>query len=114
MPRAEMCTLNESHEHLLSASFDLSFQGNDGGASFSSSQDANNFGFNDNDDDLFAALPGGMDIDSLGDELAKELGWVENALLYVLLHPRDTLPLTLPCLGPLDWKPQVLMWILIS
>ncbi|KAG5639235.1 hypothetical protein H0H81_005309 [Sphagnurus paluster] len=67
--RAEMYTLMEHHDHLLSASFDLSFQGN-GGAVLSSSQGAN-FGFEDN---LFKASDG-LDFGDLADELAQELGW---------------------------------------
>lgn len=63
-------TLDEYHEHLLSASFDMSFNGR--GVEPSSSQVEQGFDFNDN----FFALSDEIDIgQGLGDELAKELGW---------------------------------------
>lgn len=66
----DMHTLNEYHEHLLSASFDMSLNGR--GVEPSSSQVEQAFDLNDN----FFALSDGIDIgEGLGDELAKELGW---------------------------------------
>ena len=70
--RKEAHTLEEHHEHLLSASFDLSFDKTAPG-DISSSQAAGGF------DDLFA-FSDGLDIgetfgDGLGDDLARELGW---------------------------------------
>ena len=77
--RTEMHTLSEHHDHLLSTSFDVSYQGNDDGPSLSSSQGDINFGFNDIDD-LFALPADELVMDDLADELAKELGWVETPL----------------------------------
>lgn len=70
--RKEAHTLEEHHEHLLSASFDLSFDKAAPG-DISSSQAAGRF------DDLFA-FSDGLDLgepfgDGLGDDLARELGW---------------------------------------
>ena len=66
----DMHTLDEYHEYLLSASFDMSFNGR--GVEPSSSQVEQAFDFNDN----FFVLSDGIDIgEGLGDELAKELGW---------------------------------------
>ena len=69
-PRADLHTLDEFHEHLLSTSFDTSFQNSDGAVwNPSSSQLDRGFGFDDN---LFAD-----DLDmggGIGDELARELG----------------------------------------
>ncbi|EDR15587.1 uncharacterized protein LACBIDRAFT_300643 [Laccaria bicolor S238N-H82] len=66
----DMHTLDEYHEHLLSASFDMSFNGR--GVEPSSSQVEQAFDMNDN----FFVLSDGIDIgEGLGDELAKELGW---------------------------------------
>lgn len=67
--RADNCTLKEHHDHLLSASFDLSFSGS--GSFDPSSQADPAFSL---DDILF---PPGDEIDlgsGLADELAKELG----------------------------------------
>ncbi|KZT02692.1 uncharacterized protein LAESUDRAFT_661292 [Laetiporus sulphureus 93-53] len=72
VPRANLHTLNENHEHLLSGSIDgsLSVAGF-GAVGPSSSQMGGGFGFND---DLFV-LPEGMDLGAeIGDELARELG----------------------------------------
>ncbi|KIK07004.1 hypothetical protein K443DRAFT_129571 [Laccaria amethystina LaAM-08-1] len=66
----DMHTLDEYHEYLLSASFDMSFNGR--GVEPSSSQIEQAFDFNDN----FFVLSDGIDMgEGLGDELAKELGW---------------------------------------
>lgn len=74
-----MHTLTEHHDHLLSASFDLSYHGSGvGGLDPSSSQADINFGFNDNDD--FFAPSDGLDIGGLADELARELGWAASPL----------------------------------
>ncbi|KAF7347844.1 RNA cytidine acetyltransferase [Mycena venus] len=68
-PRADLYTLQEHHDHLLSNSFDLSFNGN--GMDPSSSQNGGGFAL----DDIFLAAPDGLDIgEGLGDDLAKELG----------------------------------------
>lgn len=66
--RAEKCTLKEHHEHLLSGSFDLSFQGS-AGIDVSSSQIDHGFPV----EDFF--LPGDdFDIGGgLGEDFAKEL-----------------------------------------
>ncbi|KAJ7783773.1 Rec8 like protein-domain-containing protein [Mycena maculata] len=78
-PRADMYTLKEHHDHLLSNSFDLSFNANGGDPS--SSQDGGGFAL----DDMFLAATDALDIgDGLGDDLAKELGegwgtFLENA-----------------------------------
>ncbi|KAF8213061.1 Rec8 like protein-domain-containing protein [Mycena galopus ATCC 62051] len=67
-PRADRFTLQEHHDHLLSNSFDLSFNGN---GVDPSSQNGGGFAL----DDIFLAAPDGLDIgDGLGDDLAKELG----------------------------------------
>ncbi|KAF5374749.1 hypothetical protein D9758_000295 [Tetrapyrgos nigripes] len=68
--RADMCTLKEHHDHLLSNSFDLSFQGSAGGLDASSSQPDPGFQPIDN---FFTLNDLDMDI-GLGDELARELG----------------------------------------
>jgi hypothetical protein len=70
--RQEMHTLAEHHEHLLSASFDLS-NGSGGAPGPSSSQISQDFVFDNN----FLNLPSGglLDFEGLGDELEKELGW---------------------------------------
>ncbi|KAF7339482.1 RNA cytidine acetyltransferase [Mycena sanguinolenta] len=68
-PRADQYTLNEHHDHLLSNSFNLSFNGSSGDPS--SSQHGGGFVL----DDIFLAAPDGLDIgEGLGDDLAKELG----------------------------------------
>ncbi|KAJ7630924.1 Rec8 like protein-domain-containing protein [Roridomyces roridus] len=69
-PRADMYTLKEDHEHLLSNSFDLSFNADVGGMA-SSSQNGGGFAL----DDIFLSAPDSLDIgDGLGDDFAKELG----------------------------------------
>ncbi|KAJ6621737.1 hypothetical protein B0H10DRAFT_2017274 [Mycena sp. CBHHK59/15] len=69
--RADMYTLKEHHDHLLSNSFDLSFNGNVAGMDPSSSQAGGGFAM----DDMFLAASDVLDIvDGLGDDLAKELG----------------------------------------
>ncbi|KAL6309946.1 hypothetical protein BKA93DRAFT_722097 [Sparassis latifolia] len=70
--RPNLHMLDEHHDHLLSGSFDVSFNGNAfEGAVPSSSQFDGGFGFSD---DLFA-LPEGIDLGGeIGDELARELG----------------------------------------
>lgn len=69
-PRADMYTLKEHHDHLLSNSFDLSFNAN-GGMNPSSSQNGGGFAL----DDIFMAASDALDIsEGLGDDLAKELG----------------------------------------
>ncbi|KAJ7169912.1 Rec8 like protein-domain-containing protein [Mycena filopes] len=66
-PRADMYTLKEHHDHLLSNSFDVSFHGHDP----SSSQIGGGFAL----DDVFLAASDALDVgDGLGDDLAKELG----------------------------------------
>ncbi|KAG6857548.1 hypothetical protein H0H87_000147 [Tephrocybe sp. NHM501043] len=70
-PRAELYTLSEHHDHILSASFDLSFNGDGNDAIGLSSSHATDFGFDDN---IFA-MSDGLDVGVLADELAKELGW---------------------------------------
>ncbi|KAJ7103545.1 Rec8 like protein-domain-containing protein [Mycena belliarum] len=73
-PRAaDIYTLKEHHDHLLSNSFDLSFDAN-GGIDPSSSQMGGAFVL----DDIFLAASDALDISEglgdLGDDLAKELG----------------------------------------
>ncbi|KAK7064240.1 RNA cytidine acetyltransferase [Favolaschia claudopus] len=68
-PRADQYTLQEHHDHLLSNSLDLSFNGNN--IDPSSSQNGGGFVL---DEDIFLAGPDGLDIGGLGDDLAKELG----------------------------------------
>ncbi|KAI0961589.1 hypothetical protein AcV7_000653 [Taiwanofungus camphoratus] len=70
--RANPHTLDEHHEHLLSGSFDASFnEFGFGGVMPSSSQYEPRFGFSD---DIFG-LSEGMDLEGeIGDELARELG----------------------------------------
>lgn len=64
--------LNESHDHLLSGSFDLTFT-RDGGLLPSSSQFDEGFGFAF--DDNFFSASDGLDLGGeIGDELARELG----------------------------------------
>ncbi|KAF6766048.1 Rec8 like protein-domain-containing protein [Ephemerocybe angulata] len=75
-------TLVENHEHLLSATFDLSFNAGDlsggalarGGGASSSQNDAA-FDFDENPFILSDRLDLGGEGFMLGDELAKELGW---------------------------------------
>jgi hypothetical protein len=68
-PRADMYTLKEHHDHLLSNSFDLSFNGN--GTDPSSSQMGGGFAL----DDIFLAASDALDVgEGLGDDLAQELG----------------------------------------
>ncbi|KAF5312434.1 hypothetical protein D9619_003276 [Psilocybe cf. subviscida] len=67
--RKEMHTLEEHHEHLLSASFEQSCHAGDAGVDISSSQAEplfeNSFAFSD-----------GLELgEGIGDELARELGW---------------------------------------
>ncbi|KAJ3790980.1 Rec8 like protein-domain-containing protein [Lentinula aff. detonsa] len=71
--RADMVTLKEHHDHLLSNSFDLSFQASQrSGFDISSSQVGPDFGFNDN---IFPGFDDGLVIDpGFGDDLARELG----------------------------------------
>ncbi|THV04964.1 hypothetical protein K435DRAFT_961677 [Dendrothele bispora CBS 962.96] len=69
--RADMCTLKEHHDHLLSNSLDLSFQGSGGGLDVSSSQQGD-VGFQPAGDNFFLDDLG-IDL-GLGDELARELG----------------------------------------
>ena len=68
--RKENHTLEEHHEHLLSASFDLSFNHNSHGMEdLSSSQTGAAF-------DNFFPFSDGIDLgDGLGDDLAREIGW---------------------------------------
>ncbi|EPT04358.1 hypothetical protein FOMPIDRAFT_1058151 [Fomitopsis schrenkii] len=70
--RANLHTLDEHHDHLLSQSFDASFSGTGFGAPLSASQMEAGFQFSD---DVFG-MQDGMDLGAgdLGDELAKELG----------------------------------------
>jgi len=70
--RADLHTLNENHEHLLSASFDVSQNGS-GVLPPSSSQFDEGFGYGL--DDNFFGVPDDLDIGGgIGDELARELG----------------------------------------
>ncbi|KAJ3513821.1 hypothetical protein NLJ89_g2734 [Agrocybe chaxingu] len=77
--RKEVHTLDEHHEHLLSASFDLSFQVGPGrglgeGANPSSSQADVSF-------DNFFPFSDGLEVgDGLGDDLARELGWAVSPI----------------------------------
>ena len=68
--RKENHTLEEHHEHFLSASFDLSFINNSHGmGNLPSSQAAAAF------DDFFP-FSDGIDLgEGLGDDLAREIGW---------------------------------------
>ncbi|KAJ6604638.1 hypothetical protein DFH09DRAFT_316557 [Mycena vulgaris] len=69
--RADIYTLKEHHDHLLSNSFDLSFDANGGVMDPSSSQMSGGFAL----DDVFMAASDALDIgEGLGDDLAKELG----------------------------------------
>ncbi len=70
-----MHTLDEHHEHILSASYDLSFNGSVHGAGLDlSSSHAEGHGF---DNSFFSdGLDAGDDLGiGLGDDLARELGW---------------------------------------
>jgi hypothetical protein len=68
--RADLYTLKENHDHLLSAPFDASFNEN-GGLDLSSSQIDGGLGFDDN---IFG-VSDAFDISGgLGDDLARELG----------------------------------------
>ncbi len=68
--RAELCTLKENYDHLLSASFDLSFNGNGPGFSQDPSSSQVDGGFMNDPFFSDGADLGGL----LGDELARELG----------------------------------------
>jgi hypothetical protein len=74
--RAEMHTLTEHHEHLLTASFDLSYLGSGGGSEPFSSKVHADFAFGD--DFLNPPSDGSLDLEGLGDELEKELGWGQS------------------------------------
>lgn len=86
--RGEMHTLTEHHEHLLSASFDLSYHGSGGDPGPSSSQLDTYLGLDSN----FLKPPSDelLDFGGLADELEKELGWglsqAENKELLVRLN----------------------------
>ncbi|GLB36139.1 putative N terminus of Rad21 / Rec8 like protein [Lyophyllum shimeji] len=69
--RAELHTLTEHHDHVLSTSFDLSYHGSGHGSLEPSSSQAAGYGFDDNS----FANSDGLDIGELADELAQELGW---------------------------------------
>ncbi|KIM85185.1 hypothetical protein PILCRDRAFT_96366 [Piloderma croceum F 1598] len=70
--RADLHTLNENHEHLLSASFDVSLNGS-GVLPPSSSQFDEGFGYGLADN--FFGAPDDLDVGGgIGDELARELG----------------------------------------
>ena len=71
--RADACTLKEHHDHLLSASFDRSFQVNQEGIDPSSSQVEPGFEFDESFLQMSDGLGLGLD-DGLADELARELG----------------------------------------
>ncbi|KAG6868590.1 hypothetical protein C0993_000616 [Termitomyces sp. T159_Od127] len=72
---AELHTLTEHHDHVLSASFDISYHGSSGNKAFDlSSSQAVDFGFDDN----FFGLSDGLDVPGLADELAQELGWADS------------------------------------
>lgn len=80
-PRKEAHTLEEHHDHLLSASFDLSFDKAASG-DISSSQAAGGF------EDFFACSDG-LDLgdglgDGLGEDLARELGWAASPVKSVV------------------------------
>lgn len=62
--------MDENHEHLLSASFDASLQEHNGGLDLSSSQFDGGFGFDDN----FFGASDGLDLEGIGEDLARELG----------------------------------------
>ncbi|KAJ8083983.1 R8 protein [Marasmius tenuissimus] len=86
--RADACTLREHHDHLLSASFDLSFQANPEGIDPSSSQMEPAFELDDN----FFQVSDGLGLcldDGLADELARELGDGWGAPLRVEERQRD-------------------------
>ena len=67
-------TLAEHHEHLLSASFDMSFAGDLSGQGVWSSHADSGFDDNENPFQLSDGLDIGGDY-NFGDELARELGW---------------------------------------
>ena len=70
--RANLHTLDEHHDHLLSQSFDASFSGTGFGGPLSASQMEAGFQFSD---DVFGMHDGmGLGEGDIGDELAKELG----------------------------------------
>jgi meiotic recombination protein REC8, fungi type len=70
--RADLHTLNENHEHLLSASFDVSL--NESGTLPPSSSHFDG-GFDFSLDDNFFGASDGLDVGGgIGDELARELG----------------------------------------
>ncbi len=68
--RAELCTLKENYDHLLSASFDLSFNATVQGVSQDPSSSQVDGGFMNDPFFSDGADLGGL----LGDELARELG----------------------------------------
>lgn len=80
--RADLHTLNETHDHLLSASFDISLNGV--GDLPSSSQFDAGFGYAF-DDNFFGATDGLETEGGIGDELARELGegWGADPLVAV-------------------------------
>jgi len=85
--RKELHTLEEHHEHLLSASFDLSFHAsaNGGGAGDPSSSQVDG-AFGD-----FFPFSDGLDVGDglgLGDDLARELGWAVSPVKSVQASDR--------------------------
>lgn len=74
--RKEAHTLEEHHEHVLSASFDMPFSNNAGQGPSSSQAD----GAFDN----FFPFSDGLDVgQGLGDDLARELGWAISPIKSV-------------------------------
>ncbi|KAG6898112.1 hypothetical protein C0992_005439 [Termitomyces sp. T32_za158] len=74
-PPAELYTLTEHHDHVLSASFDISYHGSSGNDVFGpSSSQVIDCGLDDN----FFGLSDGLDVAGLADELAQELGWADS------------------------------------
>lgn len=74
--RKEAHTLDEHHEHVLSASFDMSFSNNVGQGPSSSQTDV--------PFDNFFPFLDGLDVgEGLGDDLARELGWATSPIKSV-------------------------------
>lgn len=87
--RRDMHTLDEHHEHVLSASYDLSFSGSAHvvGMDLSSSQ----FGGPAFDNSFFSdGLDAGDDLGiGFGDDLARELGWGVSPVKSIRANDRQ-------------------------
>ncbi|TFK77110.1 hypothetical protein BDN72DRAFT_783898 [Pluteus cervinus] len=99
--RAELCTLAENHEHLLSASFNMSFNEN-GSGDFSMPMDEYDFGNN------FLPVGDAFDMGALGEELSRELNqaWGQPSQ-FSFRDGTEAIPNNEPFLMDLDGPPNL-------